>query len=94
MNPLVRAVENTQANVFENVYRTKVIYNFMITAANANLDFKALPHLIEYADQHPMAARLASDTMRIPFDRNALLLTDDRAPVEFLNLQAYGLQGK
>jgi len=94
MNPLVRAVENTQAVVFDNVYRTKVIYNFMITAANAALDFKALPGSIEYAAQHPMAARLASDTMRVPFDSKALLLTDDRAPVEFLNLQVYGLQGK
>jgi spermidine synthase len=94
MNPLVRAVENSQASVFGNVYRTKVIYNYMITAANTDLNFKALPGLIQYADQHPMAARLASDTMRIPFDRKALLLTDDRAPVEFLNLQVYGVQGK
>ena len=94
MNPLVRAVENSQASVFENVYRTKVIYNYMITAANTNLNFKALPGWIQYADQHPMAARLASDTMRIPLDPKALVLTDDRAPVEFLNFQAYGIQGK
>jgi len=94
MNQLVRAVENSQASVFENVYRTKVVYNFMLTAASTNLDFKALPGLIQDAAQHPMAKLLASDTARIPFDRNALVLTDDRAPVEFLDFRVYGVQGK
>ncbi len=53
MNPLVRAVENSQASVFENVYRTKVTYNFMLTAANTSLNFKSLPGLIQYAESAP-----------------------------------------
>ena len=94
MNPLVQAVENSEASVFENVYRTKVTYNFMLTAATPSLDFKALPSLIRDAAQHPMAGRLASDTVRVPFDQKALVLTDDRAPVEFLDFRVYGVQGK
>lgn len=94
MNPLVEAVENTQASIFENVYRTQVIYNFMLTAASTDLNFKALPGLIRDAGQHPMAGRLASQTQRVAFDRNALVLTDDRAPVEFLNKQPYYIRTK
>jgi spermidine synthase len=94
MNPLVEAVENTQASIFQNVYRTQVIYNYMLTAANRDLNFKALPGLIRDAGQHPMAARLASQTARVPYDHNALVLTDDRAPVEFLNSQPYYIRTK
>lgn len=94
VNPLVEAVENSEASVFKNVYSTKVVANYMIAGSEVDLDFKALPRSIQYAAQHPMAALLAAGANRVAFDPNGLLLTDDRAPVEFLNTEPYYVRNK
>jgi spermidine synthase len=94
ITPLIRALANTQASIFRNVYMAKARVNYLLTASDEPLDFTQLPRVIEYAEQHPAAEVLAKDSQRVPFRADGLVLTDDRAPVEFLTYDSYRVQGK
>lgn len=81
---LLRAIVNTAASVFPHVYVTKAgnTWNYLVVAAKRPLDYGAaaarLPE--DYADLAP--SLLAVEPAQ--YDSQAMLLTDDRAPIELM----------
>lgn len=85
-SPLLRAIENTVAGVFPATYLAPVgsgSFNYIIVASDRTID----PGRLATSSNPGLAAmgtHLAANLRRTEFDPNSLVLTDDRAPVDFL----------
>lgn len=85
---LLQTIINTMSSVFNHTYVTKIArdgsWNYMITGSRISLPFSDLPLLTERIELQELARQAAYDTREIPFDSRVTVLTDDRAPVEFM----------
>jgi len=84
---LLKFITNTLASVFENTYLTPIKdngFNYIISASKNPLDFSSLPKMINEPGLKKLSLTYADDTQKIKFDKSKLILTDDRAPIEFL----------
>jgi spermidine synthase len=85
---LLRAIVNTIASVFPHVTATKIpgdaSWNYMVTASRYALAFERLPSLVPYPELAPFAHTIAAATKPFYFDPHEAILTDDKAPIEFM----------
>ncbi|MBE3589800.1 MAG: fused MFS/spermidine synthase [Firmicutes bacterium] len=83
--PLLLAFERTVADVFPYTYVAKVRgpLNYMVLGAARPLDLRPLEELRGSGDLAPLAAELQA-ALRPADGSGGILLTDDRAPVEYL----------
>lgn len=86
-SPLFASITKTQQQVFPNVYATKIsdsyITNFMVTLAKENLDFQKIAAQITNPELFSIKERLALTTL-LAQQEEGQILTDDKAPIEFL----------
>jgi spermidine synthase len=84
---LLKSISNTVASVFPEVYLTKTNdngINYVLTAANKSLDFNSLPSLVKSNLLKPIASDYQDVTKKVIFTKDSEILTDDKAPVEFM----------
>jgi spermidine synthase len=85
-SPLTAAITNTMAGVFPYVYEAQVdTSNSLVTAAPHPLSFAELPDRTQDDELVPLAEELSEGAARVTHDPSGPLLTDDRAPVEWLS---------
>ncbi|HNX10963.1 MAG TPA: fused MFS/spermidine synthase [bacterium] len=84
---LLKSIANTMASVFPNTYITPIKdgnINYVLTASRQPLNFSDLTEAVENNELKSLAWSYQNNTEKIGYDANAMILTDDRAPVEFL----------
>lgn len=84
---LLNSVSNTMASVFNNTYITKTqagVWNYMITASQNQLDFKSIANLISDKELQDLAAVFINRAEIVKYDDQHMVLTDNRAPIEFM----------
>ncbi|MFH1822171.1 MAG: fused MFS/spermidine synthase [Patescibacteria group bacterium] len=84
---LLDAISNTIASVFKYTYITKVdedSWNYMITASENELDFRSLTNLIKNKELQNLTPNIIAQTKSLKYIEEQTILTDNRAPIEFL----------
>jgi spermidine synthase len=86
---LVASIANTEAAVFPFVYRIELEQrrsaSNLLVMGNAEVDFSPLANATTIPSALSAAARyLAETNARTPFDPHGVVLTDDKAPLEWL----------
>lgn len=85
---LLQSVKNTMLSVFDHVYETKIAqeesWNYMISASQKQLPFRDLSDLVTQSDLAELGYIIAQETREITSDHRFNVLTDDRAPIEFM----------
>lgn len=83
---LLLAITNSVAKNFAYVYLAPIknSYNFLAIASQKQIDFRALPGKIKNNHLQNLAYTINAQVKRIYYDPKKIILTDDRAPVEFL----------
>jgi spermidine synthase len=84
---LLKSISNTIASVFPETYITPIEdggINYILTASKQPLDFSALVVAVENPRLKDLAWSYEYSTRQIGYDQTAMVLTDDRAPVEFM----------
>lgn len=86
-SPLFKALTETQLQVFPYVYATQIsnhlITNFMVTLSKNELSFSNAGNELTSTELAFIKARV-SGTTRLENKNNGLILTNDKAPIEFL----------
>lgn len=85
--PLLRSISNTIASIFMDTYITPVSdgrINYVLFAANNPLDISGLEEKVKNKELKELALVYKNSTNKVQFDENEMVLTDDRAPVEFM----------
>ena len=84
---LLKSISNTMASIFSNTYITPVNnsgINYILIAASRPLDFSSLAGLTTNKQLKDLALAYEEQTKKAAHDKNYMILTDDRAPVEFM----------
>lgn len=85
---LLQAIANTMASVFKYSFITRMEenegWNYMLIASQKNLSFQKLPALVKNKQLAGLANRIAATVISNKYDPRKLVLTDDRAPIEFM----------
>lgn len=84
---LLKSISNTIASIFSDTYITRINnngMNYILIAANRPLDFSNLNGLIKDKQLEDLALDFKELTKKVVYDKNYMILTDDRAPVEFM----------
>lgn len=90
---LLNSISNTMASVFDNTYMMRMqmeSWNYMITASQNKLDFQSLANLISDKELQDLAAVFIDRAEIVRYDDKHMVLTDNRAPIEFMT-EAMGL---
>ncbi|NQV11841.1 fused MFS/spermidine synthase [Candidatus Uhrbacteria bacterium] len=86
--PLLLAVSNTIASVFDHVYIVPLTqdssWNYLILASNRAVDLATLSDMDLASPLDEYADVLQSNVSEIFYKQDELVLTDDRAPVELM----------
>ncbi|OGY47649.1 MAG: hypothetical protein A3J62_04135 [Candidatus Buchananbacteria bacterium RIFCSPHIGHO2_02_FULL_38_8] len=84
---LLNSITNTIASVFDNTYITPVQagpWNYIITAAQTRLNFESMAKSINNPELGDLTAIFVNQTEVVKFNEKNMILTDDRAPIEFM----------
>lgn len=84
---LPRAIMNTQTRVFDHVFALRAgrdNLNMMVIASDSSLNFGTLRGESAVPELEQIANTIADSVQLIQFDPDGLILTNDKAPVEFL----------
>lgn len=82
---LLKAITNTMNLVYEHVYILPVNrFNFLVMASNQPLNFDNLSNLNIKQELAPLVAVVIEDTQEVFYDNKFPILTDDKAPIEYL----------
>ncbi len=83
---LLKAITNTLASEFENVYvaSSEYSYNYFVLASSDSIDFSKITPSIGNNDLRNLSSSMESSVQKVSFDPDELILTDDRAPLEYL----------
>jgi len=84
---ILKAITNTMLLVFNNVYtvqQEKDSWNFMVLAADNELNFKELKSLNEIQQLDSIIDLTLENVQKISYDKNSDYLIDDKAPIEYL----------
>jgi spermidine synthase len=90
---LLNSISNTMASVFDNTYIMQIQmggWNYMITASQNQLDFQSIANLISDKELQDLAAVFIDRVEIVKYDNQHMVLTDNRAPIEFMT-EAMGL---
>lgn len=85
-SPLLTSVVNTVASTFPNTYLTKIndqSWNYLVTASALPIDFTRANAVADPALKE-RAGVLNDQTEAVSYDSKVMVLTDNRAPVEFM----------
>lgn len=98
---LLKVITNTMASVFNNVYLTKISgetsWNYMVSAGQSEINFKLLSELVDNNELTVLAGQIVDNTVPVEHDGREQVLTDDRAPIEFMTdkmIVEYVMQGE
>ncbi|MBU1177760.1 fused MFS/spermidine synthase [Patescibacteria group bacterium] len=85
---LLQAITNSMASVFPYTYLAKVgdqdSWNYMVVASENELAWESLPSAVLSPELADIAYELSSNMERIEYDQTEMILTDDKAPIEFM----------
>jgi spermidine synthase len=83
---LLKAITNTLASEFENVYvaSSQYSYNFFILASSNEIDFSKVSSEISNPSLKNLSLSIASSVKKVDFKPDELILYDDKAPLEYL----------
>ncbi|NTV40797.1 MAG: fused MFS/spermidine synthase [Candidatus Moranbacteria bacterium] len=85
---LLKSISNTMASVFPNTYVTPINnggINYVLTAAKTPIDFENATKLTENQQLKNLSLAYGKNlTKQVAFNENEMILTDDKAPVDFM----------
>ncbi|NQU99924.1 MAG: fused MFS/spermidine synthase [Parcubacteria group bacterium] len=83
---LLKAITNTLASEFENVYvaSSQYSYNFFVLASDNEIDFSKITKNISNPSLKNLSLSIESSVNKIDFNPDELILYDDKAPLEYL----------
>ncbi|MFH2104760.1 MAG: fused MFS/spermidine synthase [Parcubacteria group bacterium] len=85
---LLQAIANSMASIFPNTYLAKAgdidSWNYMIVASNQELDWDFLSASTDDPELLNIANKLSDNIRVFGYNPNQTVLTDDKAPIEFM----------
>jgi len=85
---LLQAIANSMASVYPHVYLAKTSgqgsWSYLIVASKNEISWESLPEAISQSEMVRIADRLRRDMELFQYDANKMILTDDKAPIEFM----------
>lgn len=84
---LLNSITNTMASIFDFVYKIKTnkdTWNYIIIATDNSLNFQMLAGPTINNELQNLANQFINNVENVEYNKDGLVLTDDRAPIEFM----------